>query len=172
MAILFLLALVLAWPTYGLSVLAWVVIAIVMAKSKANRAVDRETRKIYIEPLFTGRFADFFRALDVPTRGATVVSEAHAHQCGRHIMNYVAHNPAEGAEFMRGLEKWRTKGDPQPCHPVVAAGDEVRFNQRGAIHLVSWRAIEAVMTNNPGLECFRDIDLAGVKKRLDRFQQG
>lgn len=29
---------------------------------------------------------------------------------------------------------------------------------KGEVHLVSYRAIEAVMTNNPSMQCFRSID--------------
>jgi hypothetical protein len=158
MALLFLLALVLAWPTFGLSILAWLALAFFKSKTKVDAIAERENRKALVEPIFGGRFADFFRALDMPILYDHRMDEATAHQCGRHIMNYLAHNPQEGALFMQGLKKWATKGSNQLCDPVTAAEAERSYDAKGEIHLVSYRAVEALMTNNKGLACFHSID--------------
>lgn len=165
MAILFLLAVLFAIPTYGLSLLAWIVLALMRGKSRADRVIERDNRKVFIEPLFTGQFAEFFRALDMPFYVGETIDHDDAHKCGRHIMNYIAHNPVEGKVFMQGLNKWRTKGDYSPCHPVVAANDERTLDRKGEIHLVAYRAVEAIMTNNPNLPCFRSIDPLEVSFR-------
>lgn len=135
------------------------------SQGATNRSNERQNRKVFIEPLFTGRFADFFNALDIPKKPGRMTSEADAHQCGRHIMNYIAHNPDEGALFMRGLEKWRTKGDDRPCHPATAANDERRLDCKGEIHLVGYRAIEALTANNSDLRCFASINPAEIRAR-------
>lgn len=156
--ILFIVAVLFAIPTYGVSLIAWFVLALLRAQGRAGRSDERENRKVYIEPLFTGRFAEFFRALDMPFIIGETIDHNDAHKCGRHIMNYIAHNSEEGAVFMRGLDKWRTKGDYSPCHPIVAANEERALNCKGEIHLVAYRAVEAIITNNPNLPCFRSID--------------
>lgn len=170
MGILFLVALVLAWPTYGLSVVAWLVVMFLKSQGTVAKSNERRNRKIFIEPLFTGRFADFFNALDIPRIPGRTISDADAHQCGRHIMNYIAHNSGEGVLFMQGLEKWRTKGDDRPCHPVTAATDERRLKAKGEIHLVSYRAIDALMTNNPNLRCFDSINPAAIRGRRQELE--
>lgn len=160
--ILFIVALILAWPTFGLSLVAWFVLAWFKARQKVAGINRREELKTVIEPLFQERFSDFFYALDMPTAFDEELTEQEAHQCGRHVMNYLAHNPSEAAIFMKGLEKWRTKGSPTLCDPVTAASDEKNLNAKGEIHLTSYRAVEAVMTNNAGLRCFSKISLPQV----------
>lgn len=159
------MAVLFAIPTYGVSLIVWLVLVLMRAKGQADRSVERENRKVFVEPIFTGQFAEFFRALDMPLIPGESIDHNDAHKCGRHIMNYIAHNPDEGALFMRGLNKWRTKGDYSPCHPVVAAADERALNCKGEVHLVAYRAVEAIMTNNPGIPCFRSIDRQGLTVR-------
>ncbi len=159
MGILFIVALILAWPTFGLSLVAWFVLVWFNARRKVAGINRREEVKNVIEPLFQGRFSEFFNALDMPTTLNEKLTEQEAHQCGRHIMNYLAHNPSEAAIFMKGLEKWRTKGSPTLCDPVTAASDESNLNAKGEIHLTAYRAVESVMTNNSGLRCFSKINL-------------
>ncbi len=161
MGILFIVALLLAWPTYGLSIVVWVALLFINAKGNANKVERREKVKEAIEPLFEGRFSEFFFALDMPTYEWEELSEADAHQCGRHIMNYIAQNPTETSLFINGLRKWTTKGDSNLCDPITAAQDENRYNAKGEIHLVCYRAVEALMTNNK-LNCFSKVDFAGV----------
>jgi hypothetical protein len=164
--ILFLLALLLAWPTYGLSIVAWIGLVVLKGISNGKARVDaidrREERKLVIEPLFAGKFAEFFRALDIPMLIGLRVDQEAAHQCGRHIMNYIAHNPTEGALFIEGLKKWHTKGGSPLADPVVAADSERKFDAKGEIHLVSYRAIEALMTNNKNLRCFQPVDYGKI----------
>lgn len=158
MGILFVVALILAWPTFGLSLVAWFVLVWFNSRHKVAGINRREELKNVIEPLFMGRFADFFHALDMPTL-TEELTEQEAYQCGRHVMNYLAHNPSEAAIFMKGLEKWRTKGSPTLCDPVTAASDENNLNAKGEIHLTAYRAVEVLMTNNSDLRCFSKINL-------------
>lgn len=162
MGLLFIVALVLAWPTFGLSILAWLVLAFFKSKAKVDAIDERENRKALIEPVFGGRFSEFFKALDIPILHGSHVSEADAHQCGRHIMTYLAHNPQEGALFLQGLKKWQTKGSHQLCDPVTAAKSERDYDAKAEIHLVSYRAVEALMANNNNLRCFRSINFGKV----------
>lgn len=157
MGLLFIAALVLAWPTYGLSVLLWLALLVLRTTARAGKITEREARKVFLEPLFDDRFAEFFRALDVPMMIDLRVDNDAARKCGRLIMNYIAHNPEEGALFMNGLKKWSTKGSGELYDPVVAADSERKFGAKGAIHLVSYRAIETLMRNN-SLDCFRGVD--------------
>ncbi len=166
MGILFLVALVLAWPTFGLSLVVWFILAWSKAKNKVAKSDRREELKTVIEPLFQGRFADFYYALDVPTIGGNP-SIQEAHQCGRHIMNYLAQNPSEAALFMKGLDKkLKTMGNTSLCAPVTAALKEKTTPQKGDIHLTSYRAIEAIITNNPNLSCFKNVSILLVSLQI------
>jgi hypothetical protein len=158
MALLFLVALVLAWPTYGLSVVAWFGLVIFNSSENEKRRSHRDGRKVLLEPLFGGQFAEFFAALDIPVLNGSDVNEADADKCGRHIMTYLAHNPEEGATFMKGLERWKAEGSHQLCHPVAAALAETVSNAKCEVHLVSYRAIESLMANNTQLRCFKAVD--------------
>lgn len=158
MGLLFVLALLLAWPTSGLSILAWIAIYFFKSKKKVDKIVERDNRKLLIEPLFGNKFAEFFMALDMPKLNEQRFDYHEAHKCGRHIMTYLAHNPEEGSLFLQGLKKWQTKGSQQLCDPVTAAQSERDYDAKGEIHLVSYRAVESLMKNNKSLTCFRPID--------------
>ncbi len=79
MGLLFIVALVLAWPTFGLSLVAWFVLMWFNAKQKVAGIHRREEMKTVIEPLFRGQFAEFFLALDVPTLFEEFTAEEAAH---------------------------------------------------------------------------------------------
>lgn len=170
MGLLFIVALVLAWPTYGLSLVAWFILSFFKAKKKVNKINRREEVKAVIEPLFRERFSEFFYALDVPTLPGHELTTQEAHQCGRHIMNYLAHNPEEAAVFMEGLDKMRTKGSLVLPDPVSAAQDEGTLNDKGRIHLTSYRAIQTIMTNNRTLRCFGKVSLPEIALLLTKLE--
>ncbi len=159
MSILLIIALILAWPTYGLSLLAWLVLLHFSSKRKL-KGIDRmRENQPLIDSLFRKQHAEFVRTLDLPYLSGLRLSEADANQCARHLINYLAHNPDEAALFIKGLEKWKPLNSTQLSDPVTAARSEKQYNAKGEIHLTSYRAIEALMTNNKGLKCFELIDL-------------
>jgi hypothetical protein len=164
MKLLFLLALLLAWPTYGISLIVWLTVHFISIEKKTDKIDAGRETAILLEPLFTNQQADFFNALEVPLKPAIgAVSHNDAHQCGRHIMNYIAHNPGELLAFVSGLKRWASD-DGQMCHPVAAVHIERRLG-RGDVLAVSLRAIEAIVTHNPNLQCFQSIDLARLKSK-------
>jgi len=169
MPLLFIIALLLAWPTFGISLVAWFVVLFFRGKQQADATARRHVTSEVIEPLFRGRFSDFYRSLDIPHKSGTQVSEESAHQCGRHIMNYISHNPSEAATFIRGLKKWATKGSGTLCDPVEAAETESKYDAKEEIHLVSYRAIEALMTQNP-LQCFSSVDLNAITQYISAIE--
>ncbi|MHC2364126.1 hypothetical protein [Rhizobium leguminosarum] len=159
MGIFFIVALVFAWPTYGLSIIGWLVLVFFKSRNTVAKSVRRKEFVSVLEPMFNGRFADFYRALEVPLLDGFALTEKDAHQCGRHVMNYLAQNPEEAALFVSGLEKWRTKGTSMLSDPVTAAQSEKMYDDKGEIHLTAYRAIKAVMLNN-SLKCFDAVNLA------------
>ncbi len=163
MSLLFILALLLAWPTFGLSLVAWLLLLFLKGAKQAKASEQRKVVSEVIEPLFKGRFADFYDALDVPYRWDSERTQSQSHQCGRFIMNYLAHNPGEAAIFTRGLKRWATKGSGQLCDPVEAAEFETHYDEKKEIHLTAYRAIEALMSQN-NLPCFQGIDLDAVSQ--------
>lgn len=170
MAILFLVALVLAWPTFGLSIVAWFVVAAIRGHNRHSKNEQRRSRATLLAPMFNGRYAEFFEALDIPRLYGSVMMEDDADSCGRHIVNYIAHNPEESFVFSQGLMRWRTKGGSQLCDPILAAETETLLDEKAEIHLVSYRAIEALMINNRSLRCFHSIDLGQVVAEIARIE--
>ncbi len=169
MILLFFLALLLAWPTYGISLVVWIIVFVMKSQKRTDRVDARHERAILLEPLFTNQQADFFNALEVPLKPTIgTLSHDDAHQCGRHIMNYIAHNTGELQAFVDGLKRW-ARDDGQMCHPVTAVKIERRLGQ-GDVRAVSLRAIEAIVTRNPNLQCFQLIDLPRLKAKHPEVQ--
>lgn len=169
MGLWFILALLLAWPTFGLSLVAWFVLLFLKGAQQAKSSEQRKVVAEVIEPLFKGRFADFHDALDVPYEWNAERTQSKSHQCGRFIMNYLANNPSEAAIFTRGLKRWATKGSGQLCDPVEAAEFEVRYDEKKEIHLTAYRAIEALMSQN-NLPCFQGVDLDAVSQYISAIE--
>lgn len=166
MGLLLIVALVLAWPTYGLSLLAWFAINWVDAKNKVNKSDRRRVISSAIEPLFNNAHGDFARALKLPIWAGRNMSSEDATQCGRHIMNYIANNPEELSEFMKGLNKWRDREGgrlPSALAAVQYEDDDLKYEE---VHLVSYRAVEALMAKNPHLTCFAAVQTKGVSLRI------
>lgn len=162
MGVLFLVALILAWPTLGLSLLVWAVAAYLLhIKNKVMKIERREQIGKIIEPLFTDRYAEFFIALDLPTVSTMSVDESY--QCGRHLVNYICHNPSESVIFIAALKKMADT-ESGFCHPVVAVGKESLNELKGDIHILCYWGVEAIMKNN-SLKCFEKIDLSRLVKQ-------
>jgi hypothetical protein len=162
MGILFIVAVLLAWPTYGISILLWIGLSLARGALRGVANKRREQVRDILSPLFSNDFGGFFNALDIPVVGGYEFTSEESIQCGRHIVNYLAHNPSEAAIFIKGLERWRTKGDANLCDPITAARDEKELDAKCEVHLTSYRAIEAIMTNNKNLRCFHMVDYGRV----------
>jgi hypothetical protein len=159
---LFILALLLAWPTFGLSLVAWV---IYKAMSGSSKISNRHRNVEVIEPFFDGRFDHFFGALEVPTLSGNPVPAADAHQAGRLIMNYVAHNQDEFRTFLNGVKFWTVPWGNRPPSAIAAVHSENVMETVATVRAASYRGIETLMMSNPELRCFRDVDLAGVSRK-------
>lgn len=170
MLLLLLVALILAWPTYGLSLVAWFLLSLIRAAARRAAIERRQERRAQLEPLFEQRFDEFFLALDVPMNTTREVTSQEATQCGRHILNYLAHNPGEASLFMKGVEKEARRFGGRKPDPVLAARRESMDHAKAEIHLSCGRAILAVATNNPNLQCFRNVDLNSLKRDLDKIE--
>ncbi|MFJ2446773.1 hypothetical protein [Pseudomonas sp. NPDC087626] len=170
MGLLFIFAVLLAWPTYGLSILLWFGLAVARGAFKRFAIRRREQARNLLMPLFPEDLGFFFSALDVPLVNGYHLTEEELRECGSHFVNYLSHNPSEAALFIKGLERWRTKGEVNLCNPVNAALDENHLEAKREIHLTAYRAIEALMTNNKNLKCFRKIDFGRVLEYRQRIE--
>lgn len=66
---------------------------------------------------------------------------------------------AKDAIFVGGLKKWADEGSGRLCSPIEAATLENIHGDRTIIHLVSYRAIRAIIVNNNNkLRCFYHVD--------------
>lgn len=169
MGILFLVALVLIWPTYGLSILAWLIFVFVRGQANQGKVQRRKEVAGEVNQLIRGQYAKFFSALDIPLWVDSEISEGEADQCGRHIVNYIGNNPGEHSVFMRGLQKWKTKGS-STLEPIIAAESEKNYKHKAEIHAVCYRSIVALQANNKNLRCFDKINLPELMADLSNIE--
>lgn len=166
MNFLFIIALLLAWPTFGISLVLWFIWQFVNTKNATDKVAARREIEPLLEAVFTNRHAEFFNALNLPIKyGHATISPNEAHQCGRHIMNYIGHNRSELQTFISGLKRWERE-DGQICHPADAVAIECRLAGRGEVYAVSLRAVEAIITRNSNLRCFQSVDFARLKAKI------
>lgn len=168
MTILFILAILLAIPTSGLSILAWIVWFFLAARNKAKDRVSglnhmRATRSV-VEPLVGGDKAEFYQSLDIPKTYAEKRSEPHDSQCGQHILNFISHNPDLTQAFMEALKLHRLKGSASLPTAIEAIEFE-RGWQGGPIHHICYFAI-ATLTSQNRLPCFDDVDIVSMTEKM------
>lgn len=166
MGLLLVVALVLAWPTFGLSLVAWCLLVWFSAAAKAANKKHIDQRRAVMDLAVRGRDAEFFLALDMPLKRRAELTPAEAEQCGRHVLNYVAHNSEETALLMRGVEKHSLRNGGAPFDAIAAAANETWATVKAEMHLVAYRGIVAVSTNNPNLQCFSKIEITTLRHRI------
>lgn len=171
MTILFLIAILLAIPTYGLSLIAWAAWFFWTARNNARDRIAglehmRATRSV-VEPLVGGTRSDFYRALDIPRINADTRSETLDLQCGQHILNFISHNPDATQAFMEALKLHRLKGSASLPTAIEAIGFE-RGWQGGPMHHLCYQAI-ATLTAQNNLSCFDDVDMLSMVKKMRRI---
>lgn len=178
MTLSFLLALLLAWPTFGLSLLAWFGWRMWIGYSRAKASQKSEVMTALLEPVFRGEYAMFAMGLQLPYpdhlldedfNDGGVRTQKDMHQCGRLIMKYLAHNPKEAEAFIDALKYYGTtkQGEFEEPHEVLD-WEFYRYRCDGPLKVVSYRAVAALMSNNT-LTCFRSVDLGTVKERLQEM---
>lgn len=166
---LFILALILAWPTFGLSILFWIVLAVIQSKQRAKKMEAMKESRTILDPLFDERFDEFFLSLDLPLNNSATIAKEEAGKCGRHIVNFIAHNSEETELFIRGLKRWkggaRARTDSTLCDPVQAARTESLL-EKAEVHLSAYRAMEAISLNNRNLSSFQKINIPLLRERI------
>lgn len=167
MGMLFVAALILAWPTFGLSIVAWIVFNFYHVKKRVDQNEKAKTSglAVVISKVFDGEHEKFFRSLDIPLLTGYEITEEDAHQAGRLIMNYLIQNPDDGIGFLEGVAAWTVQdgsGDTDYIEAALAAKSERDYNMKANVHLFAYRAVETLMVNNKNLKCFRSVNLAKV----------
>lgn len=163
MTILFLIALLLAIPTTGLSLLVWVVVFFLAARNKAKNKISgldhmRSTRAV-VEPMIGGTRAQFYNAIAVPKLyGSSIRSREEDERCGQHILNFISHNPGLPEAFMDALKFHRFKGSASMPTAIEALENESQSDRRGPIHHLCFFAISTLMLQNK-LTCFDDVNM-------------
>ncbi|WP_417271604.1 hypothetical protein [Celeribacter sp.] len=177
--ILFILALVLAWPTGGLSVLAWIGwIAWQLHKGREAHK-HSETLTALLEPVFKGEYAEFAAGLELPYHSHITTddiikgnsrTEKDLHQIGRLIMKYLANNPCEAYAFINTLKRHGVDESGEMEAPwEVLQWEFYEKRSHGRLKWVGYRAVEALMPHN-SLPAFHSVDLAGVSEMVTEMQ--
>ena len=173
MTLLFLLAVLLAIPSSGLSIVAWVVWFFLSArknvKEKGTGLDHMRATRATIEPLVGGTWSDFYQALDIPKNSKKSSFEANDTRCGQHILNFISHNPHITQAFMNALKLHRVKGNPSPTTAI----DSIRFErdwQGGPVHYICYLAISTLTSQN-NMPCFDDVDMVAVRRKMLQIAQ-
>lgn len=169
----FILALVFAIPTYGISILIWIVWLFVKgfvkgyltAKTRIASADQRQfVRNVMIQPLLGGYSElEFFNALDIPLTTFDI-SEEDKEMCIHHILNFISNNKEIAGVFIQGAKRFlypdKSEGDA-----FLAASAEKENGDLGFVHYAVYVAILSLCSNNH-LPCFNEIDLVSVATRV------
>lgn len=158
MNILFIVALLLAWPTYGMSIILWIIIFFLKPITAADKIKMRHKIAPELELLFDNRHSEFYDALDIPLKSEIDDS----HQFVTYIINYIAQNPDELHTFINGMKRW-TRRDGSLCHPSIVVRIEKRMGDRHGVYEVSIRAIDCLVRNNPSIQLFQSVDIDRIR---------
>jgi len=176
--LLFVLAVFLAWPTFGLSLLAlfgWIAWT---GYSRGQKAENRQAMSVELEPIFDNDgtedgYHNFMLSLGLPRKNENVELTEYQllmlKECGRLIMLYFAHNPREAKALMEA----RKMIDPDE---FVSLGELLQWEDSehrsfiwgyhsSDLRLVCFHAVKALMTNND-LPCFEPFDLEEVSIQI------
>lgn len=173
--LLFILAVFLAWPTFGLSFLVLLGWISWVGYSRARKAEKRKVNSVLLEAIFERDPTDqgykrFILALDLPVQGeARNFPDPQLKQCGRLVMLYFAHNPGEAKIFIEALNALDPDKLVSPAELLQLENEEHQsfiwgFHSRD-LRLVCFRAVEALMTNND-LPCFEPYDLKEISEQV------
>lgn len=173
MTFLFLLSILFAIPTFGLSVLAWLFYFFWAARNNAKDRVSglnhmRATRSV-VASLVGGDTAEFYRSLYVPKTCEEGICVANDSQCGRHILNFISYNPDITQEFMQALNLHRLKGSAS-LPTIIEAIEFERDWQFRPLHNVCYFAI-VTLTSQNRLPCFDDVDIPSMIKKTSDFPE-
>jgi hypothetical protein len=169
MTLLFLLAVLLAIPTFGLSILAWIVWFFLVAQNNAKDKITgldhmRATRSV-IKPLVGGTTADLYQALNVPNALIDTGSEARDAQCGQHILNFISHNPDLVQAFMEALKLQQVKGSVSLPTAIDTIELERSWDDGGPMHFLCYFSIGTLTAQN-SLPCFDNVDTASMTRKM------
>lgn len=168
----FILALVLAIPTYGISILIWIVWLFVKsyftAKTRIASADQRQfVRNVMIQPLLGGHSElEFFNALDIPLMTFDI-SDEDKKICIHHILNFISNNKEIAGVFIQGAKRFlypdKSEGDA-----FLAASAEKEIGDLGFVHYAVYVAILSLCSNNH-LPCFNEVDLVSIATRVKQI---
>lgn len=164
------IALVLTLPTFGLSLLVWIASFFLLSKAK-QRANEARHKK---REILNGYISDpgvFMRDLHFPRWKP--MSKENANRCGSLILNYIAHNPSEMQIFIDGIHQATTSGmllsvRRNDGHKATAI-EMADGNLDKKIHLVCFRAVEALVHNN-NFDYFSEINTKIMKNYINEIE--
>lgn len=164
----FLLALLLAWPTFGFSLAVWLAFAWMMAKGAghAKNSLDDGVEQFKRKYFAGGSQADFMRVLagDQESYALTVLNDEEMMTLANIMIRYMATHPDVKKEFeaiVSRYESLKAFGPPNPAcgRAVQAITLESNINVvGGALHYLCYQIIQTLRINNPDHSLLRKID--------------
>lgn len=176
----FLLALLLAWPTFGLSLAVWLAFAWMRAKGAgyAKNSLDDGVEQFKRKYFAGGSQADFMRVLagDQESYALTVLNDEEMMTLANIMIRYMATHPDMRMKFeaiVSRYESLRAFGPPSPAcgRAVQAITLERSINvDGGALHYLCYQIIQTLRINNPDHSLLRRIDLEELDCEVDTLQ--
>lgn len=162
---LFLLAVLLAFPTSGISIVAWLIYRYIRYQAESSRLSRRvQVREEIIKPLLNDRYLEYFIALAIPIRHGISITHREAEQCGRHIINFISHNPSVTSEFLKELQELSNEGGL--IDPIEALRIEREIGGLGNIHMISYKSMMTLIRQND-IPCFNKVDMIAFMSKLN-----
>jgi hypothetical protein len=176
----FLLALLLAWPTFGISLAVWLAFAWMSAKgtSYAKNSLDDGVEQLKRKYFVGESQADFMRVLagDQESYALTVLNDEEMIRLANIMIRYMATHPDMRMEFeaiVSRYESLRAFGPPDPAcgRAVQAITIERNINDIGGkLHYFCYQIIQNLRINNPDHSLLRRIDLEELDSTLDTLE--
>lgn len=164
----FLLALLLAWPTFGLSLVGWLAFAWMSAKGAgyARNSLDGRIEQ-FKERYFAGESqAAFIRIIagEDEGYGLNVLSQQEMTSLANILIRYIATHRDMTEKFEAIVSRYKSLRAFGPSNPAcgyavqAASLERDLTNVGGALHYLCFDAIQTLRINNPSHSILRKLD--------------
>lgn len=173
----FLLALLLAWPTFGLSLAVWLAFAWMSAKGAgyAKNSLDDQI-EYFKKRYFPGESQAVFMQIlagEQESYGLTVLNGEEMMTLGNIIIRYIVTHPDMTMKFEDIVSRYQRLtafGTPQPaCGQAVRAINLERdvTGIGGALHHLCFQVIQTLRINNPSHRIMRKLDQEDLETAIE-----
>jgi hypothetical protein len=170
------LALILAWPTFGLSLVAWLVYVSLSTKAKGAKLnnLDDQIARFKKRYFAADSQASFVRILAGTTRdfGHDDLTDDDMMNLGNIMVRFIVTHPEMTTRFERIISRYEAlpQFGPRPAYgcamQAIAIEREMTGSIGGSLHKLCYEVLQVLCTNNPEHRIMRKIDVEYVECNL------